>query len=86
MRPRLIYALGNIPGSISLSKKNYVTKYPKVKPQLDAAIFAKQTIVLYCADIVCPDGYAVAQLLAKEGYSTSIYKGGWDEWKAAGVE
>lgn len=86
VRPGLIHSIGHISGSISLPKKSFEAKYPKVKPQIDAALAAKQTVVLYCADVNCPDGYAVGKLLAEKGYSTSIYKGGWDEWKAAGVE
>jgi rhodanese-related sulfurtransferase len=86
VRPGLIYFVGHISGSISLPKKSFEAKFPKVKPQIDAAVAAGQTIILYCADVNCPDGYAVAKILAEKGYSTSIYKGGWDEWKAADLE
>jgi len=81
VRPGLIHTLGHIPGSLSLPKKSFEAKFAKVKPEIEAALAAGQTVVLYCADVNCPDGYAVGKLLAAKGYSTSIYKGGWDQWK-----
>ena len=86
VRPGLIYLIGHISESLSLPKKSFDAKFPKVKPQIDAAVAAGQTVILYCADVNCPDGYVVAKILAEKGYSTSIYKGGWDEWKAADLE
>ena len=86
VRPASFYARRHIPGAISLPKKAYATEFPGKRPELDAAVKAGKILVLYCADEDCPDGYAVAKLLAEEGYSSSLYKGGWREWKQAGLE
>lgn len=86
VRPASFYARRHIPGAISLPKKAYATEFPLKRPELDAAVKAGKVLVLYCADEDCPDGYAVAKLLAVEGYSSSLYKGGWREWKQAGLE
>ena len=86
VRPRVFFAMGHIEGATSLPLKSFESAYPKKKPAFDAAVAAGQVIVLYCADLNCPDGYAVAKRLSARGYSTSLYKGGWAEWKAAGLE
>lgn len=85
VRPALFYNLGHIPGAISLPKRSFKTLFPSAKAELDAALSAGKVIVLYCSDLDCPDGRNTALLLAKEGYSTSVYKGGWKEWKGSGL-
>ena len=84
VRPSMFYAMGHMPGAISLPRKRYQAKYPKQKTVLDNAVAADQVIVLYCANVKCPDGYTVAKLLSARGYAVSLYKGGWEEWKATG--
>jgi rhodanese-related sulfurtransferase len=86
VRPNMFYRMGHIEGAISLPLKSYASSYPKKKGALEAALKAGKVLVLYCADVNCPDGYAVAKKLSAAGYSTSLYKGGWEEWKAAGLE
>jgi len=86
VRPSLFYAMGHIPEAVSLPKKRYAAEYPKKKSALDEALAAGRVIVLYCTNVECPDGYSVAKLLSAEGYSVSLYKGGWEEWKAMGFE
>ncbi len=86
VRPASFYARRHIPGAISLPKKAYATEFPLKRPEIDTAVKGGKILVLYCADEDCPDGYAVAKLLAQEGYSSSLYKGGWREWKQAGLE
>ena len=84
VRPSMFYGMGHMPGAISLPRKGYEAKYPKQKTALDEAVAADRAIVLYCANVKCPDGYTVAKLLSAQGYAVSIYKGGWEEWKATG--
>lgn len=85
VRPAFFYNLDHIPGAISIPKKSFDSIYPSKRAELDAAISAGKVIVLYCTDENCPDGRNTARLLAKEGYSSSVYKGGWKEWKASGL-
>ena len=85
VRPAFFYKLGHIPGAISLPKRSFKTLFPSTKAEIDAAVIAGKVIVLYCTDLDCPDGRNTARLLAKEGYSTSVYKGGWKEWKVSGL-
>jgi rhodanese-related sulfurtransferase len=52
---------------------------------MDAARAAGKEIVLYCTNTECPDARVVAGWLAERGYSTLVYRGGWEEWKQAGL-
>jgi rhodanese-related sulfurtransferase len=85
VRPAWFYNADHIPGAVSLPLKSFEAVYPTKKADFDAAVSAGKVIVLYCTDEDCPDGRSTARKLAKEGYSTSIYKGGWKEWKASGL-
>ena len=84
-RPPIIYRLGHLDGAINLPFSNYDSYIDRRKQNLDDAVTAHQTIVLYCQHTECPDAYAVAKKLIIRGYSVSIYKGGWEEWKRAGL-
>jgi len=84
-RPPIFYRLGHLDGAINLPLKSYDALINRRKQSLDAALAARQTIVLYCQNTECPDAYAVAKKLIPLGYSVSIYKGGWEEWKRAGL-
>lgn len=83
-RPPIFYRMGHIDGAVNLPLKSYSTAIQKHKAQLDQAKAVKKVIVLYCQNLECPDAYAVAKKLVLLGYSVSIYKGGWEEWKRAG--
>lgn len=85
VRPGFFHNLEHIPGAISLPVKKFDELFPAVQSQLDDALAAGKVIVLYCTDENCPDGRRTAAKLAKKGYSTSVYKGGWKEWKASGL-
>jgi len=83
-RPPIFYRLGHLDGAINLPLKSYDALIDRRKQSIDNALAAGQTIVLYCQNTECPDAYAVAKKLITRGYSVSIYKGGWEEWKRAG--
>jgi len=85
VRPGVYYRMGHVPGAVSFARLAFARRFLQEKANLDAAVAAGKTTVLYCTDLRCPDGAAVADLLAERGYSVSIYQGGWDEWKAAGM-
>ncbi len=85
-RPSFYYRRGHIKGAINLPLKKYDKLISDRQKHLNGAVAAKRIIVLYCQNVKCPDAYAVAKKLITLGYSVSIYKGGWEEWKQAGLQ
>lgn len=84
-RPPLFFRMGHLDGAINLPLKNYDAVIRERKQHLDQALASNKIIVLYCQNTECPDAYGVAKKLIILGYSVSIYKGGWEEWKRAGL-
>jgi rhodanese-related sulfurtransferase len=80
-RPGFYYQLGHIPGAIHFPKSNCDELIVSRKAEIEAAIAAKKTIVIYCTNLTCPDARTVAMHLASYGYSSSTLTGGWDSWK-----
>ena len=85
VRPAFFFNLEHIPGAISLPLKKFDAQFPAVRSQFEAALGDGRVIVLYCTNEKCPDGLITAGKLSRMGYSTSVYKGGWKEWKGAGL-
>jgi rhodanese-related sulfurtransferase len=84
-RPDLFHQLGHIKGAKNLSKKNFPEDFEALKGTLDVAHAKKQPILVYCADVHCPDASTVAGWLIERGFrSLLIFEGGWAEWEAAG--
>lgn len=86
VRPPLYYRLGHINGAESMPLIKYDKIIAAKRPQLDAAVKDGKVIVLYCQNSNCPDAHKTAVKLAKLGYSASVFRGGWEEWKQAGME
>ena len=86
VRRGIFHQLGHIPGSVHLPLTDFEAALARVKPQLDAAAAGGKAIVLYCQGESCPDSHTTAEALAERGYDVSVYPGGWDEWKAVGVD
>lgn len=84
-RPHFYYALGHLPGAISLPKANCDAEIMKREAEIKAALASGKTIVVYCTNFACPDARTVAMHLADFGYSSSTLSGGWDAWKEAGL-
>lgn len=84
-RPMIFYRMGHIDGAINLPLKKYTKSINMIRADFDRALTERKIIVLYCQNIDCPDGYLFAKKIAEEGYSVSVYKGGWQEWKASGL-
>ncbi len=82
-RPGFFYALGHLPGAISLPKEEGDDGILKHEAEIKAAIAAKKPVVVYCTNLLCPDARTVANHLAGFGYSSSVLTGGWDSWKEA---
>jgi len=86
VRRSVMYALGHIDGAINLPLSSFDSSFKKHQSKIDQAIAQGQVIVLYCDGEDCPDAHNTAKALADRGYSTSIYRGGWAEWKEVGME
>jgi rhodanese-related sulfurtransferase len=84
-RPGFFYGLGHIPGAINLPKNNCDEKIAARESEIKSALAAGKTIVVYCTSLTCPDARAVAMHLSGFGYPATIYSGGWDAWKEAGM-
>lgn len=84
-RPRFFYALGHIPGAINLPKPEADAQIANRKAEIEAALAAHKTIVVYCTNLLCPDARTVAIHLADVGYSSSTLTGGWESYKETGL-
>jgi len=85
VRPAFFFRLGHIPGAVSLPLKNFEAGLKSFRQDLDEALTSGRKVVIYCADEDCPDSLTTARKLARMGYSTSVYRGGWKEWRSAGL-
>lgn len=70
------YHLGFIEGSRRIPGSMLPTRYT----ELDKT----REVITYCADKNCNASTKAAELLQKEGFKVRAYKGGIEEWKAAG--
>ncbi|MDP3851615.1 MAG: rhodanese-like domain-containing protein [Luteolibacter sp.] len=84
-RPSLIYRMGHIPGAINLPKSRCDERIAVRGAQIRGALAAGKTIVVYCTGITCPDAHTVAMRLSSSGHPASVFSGGWDSWKEAGM-
>ncbi|MDG1357875.1 MAG: rhodanese-like domain-containing protein [Akkermansiaceae bacterium] len=84
-RPQLYYRIGHIDSAVNLPYRKYEARLSKIEERLDQALAARKVVVLYCQNYTCPDAYLFAKKIAAKGYSCSVYKGGWQEWKASGL-
>lgn len=86
VRPPLFFHLGHIDGAVNFPLKKYEASSVDNLPLIEQALASGKVVVLYCQNVKCPDAYKTAQKLIKLGHSVSIYKGGWEEWKKAGLQ
>ncbi|MGB2403526.1 MAG: rhodanese-like domain-containing protein [Akkermansiaceae bacterium] len=84
-RPGLYYRMGHIDDAINLPYRKLSARIGKFVEQLDKGLAENKVIVLYCQNYNCPDAYLFAKKVADLGYSTSVYKGGWQEWRDSGL-
>ena len=69
---------------MNVPKKSFPLSLLKEQAAIDAAVASGKVLVLYCQNVECPDGYSVGKEMVEMGYSVSLYKGGWEEWKQMG--
>ena len=85
-RPPIFFALGHIDGAINVPLKYFAKSYPANKSKIDSAVSEGKVLVVYCANQTCVDSHRMAKELAEKGYSSSVFKGGWELWKETGLE
>lgn len=83
VRPPFVQTLGRIPGAIGMPRKKFDERISDEEPRMKQAVAAGRSVVLYCANLKCPDAGAVAASLSRRGIATKVYHAGWEEWKAA---
>ena len=77
--PANYYEDGHLPGAINIPHTEVRDLAPALLPDKDAAI------VVYCANLPCPNSGIAAHVLAKLGYTdVRDYAEGKDHWKEAG--
>jgi rhodanese-related sulfurtransferase len=70
----------HIPGAINIPHTEVRELAPALLPDKDAAI------VVYCANLPCPNSEVAAQVLTKLGYTNvREYAEGKDDWREAGL-
>jgi ArsR family transcriptional regulator len=71
------YQMGVIKGS----RKIPLAELDKRIKELDKS----KDVVTYCANAQCDASHKAAELLAAKGFTVCVYKGGAQEWAAAGL-
>lgn len=84
-RPSFVYHFGHIPGAVNIPKKHSAEELPRRDSEFRKAIASGRKIVVYCTGLNCPDAEAVGRQLTGSGIPASIFHGGWDAWKEAGM-
>jgi 3-mercaptopyruvate sulfurtransferase SseA len=84
-RPTIFHQFGHIPGAISIPAKNCDPVIAGREEEIKKAIADGKTIVTYCSGLLCPDARTVAMHISGFGYPASVFSGGWDAWKDAGM-
>ncbi len=78
--PAEYYEQGHLPGAINIPHTEVRDLAPALLPDKDAPI------VVYCANLPCPNSEVAARVLTKLGYTdVREYAEGKDDWTAAGL-
>jgi len=81
----VFYQLGHIPGAINLPKQNCDAAINAREGEIKRALAEGKTIVVYCSGLLCPDARTVARHISGFGHPASVFSGGWDAWREAGM-
>lgn len=83
-RPEIFHRLGHIPGALALPRDDFENFYRQHQAVLESD--KTQALVIYCSGGSCEDSDLIESALRKLGYTQiSIFQGGWNEWKSAGL-
>ncbi len=84
-RLAFFYHLGHIPGAINLTKARCDDQVVAHEAEIKSALAHGRTVVVYCSGMTCPDARTVAIHISGFGYPVTVFGGGWDAWKEAGM-
>jgi ArsR family transcriptional regulator len=84
-RPSIIHRFGHLPGSLNVPRSDATATVRRMNDIWVAARNESRPIVVYCTNRACPDAFAVASAIAALGHACSVFEGGWEEWKSAGL-
>ncbi|MBM3863386.1 MAG: rhodanese-like domain-containing protein [Verrucomicrobia bacterium] len=84
-RPSIIHRFGRLPAAVNVPRSTVATSVRRMNETWVAARRDGRWIVVYCTDRNCPDAVEVAAEIAALGHPCSVYEGGWEEWKSAGL-
>jgi rhodanese-related sulfurtransferase len=79
-RPADFYALGHIPGSLSLPEDDFDGAFARIEGPLRSRF----DIVVYCSGFGCEASHIVARRLREKGVGGAVLVDGWPAWTAAG--
>ncbi len=81
-RDDAFFDAGHIPGARNLPRSAFQTSYADFATRVK-----KETpLIVYCSEAECLDSSVVAKALMRLGYRRAqVFKGGWEEWSAAGL-
>lgn len=81
-REEAFFEAGHIPGAENLSKSASRKVFEKFRESFPKS----QALIVYCAEFDCRDSEMVARILIAGGFeNVAVFKGGWQEWEAAGL-
>lgn len=84
-RPLFVYNFGHVPGAIHLPENRCADEIANRQNEIRGALASGKTLVVYCTGVTCPDAHSVAARLAAAGHPASVFTGGWDAWREAGM-
>jgi len=83
------YAIGHIPGAVSLPVADFEAAYASLRARDLAVLRPESTTILitYCSNRDCPDSRTLAEKLFAKGHrDIMVYAGGWEDWEGKGHE
>ena len=80
-REASVYALGHVPGALSLPEPDFNHAFTRLEKQLPR----EARIMVYCESETCDQAESVCWSLIGKGYNNVwIFKKGWSAWETAG--
>ncbi len=85
VRVPYFYQIDHIPGAINWPYTDYAAQVEARDIEIQNALKAGKTIVVYCFNLGCPEARGVGRKLARRDYQISIFSMGIDSWRSAGL-
>lgn len=80
-RDPFFYAEGHLPRARNVPRSQLAHSAKQV-----SSLSRQSPVIVYCSDEACDDSGIVGRYLVSLGFQdVAVYKGGWEEWSAAGL-